>query len=444
MSCPKSRDDEYPYIIVTLCPEPAVTFLQASDAVPDASAPPAPTRSPFKKPSVQVISMSDDGSEAPAKVRCPMQQQVPPDGCVYKFATLALALACRTMAMRVLCQRHGRLLMWMHMHMQEDTISPRQLPGTWHSDELPDAEALVSLTFRLLFPDTFQHILPVHKHKVQPSFKSICLFFCCFLRYLVSSHGLYRDDGSTRAADCSDRLEELICSAHEGRFAEQIWGVRRRWTCCCRSGTQHGPPWRAQRPSTSSAGARSGPGTSSGAASATVGSRQLLAAYFIYIAYFYCMLNLRDLKNIILSTPPRTGVHFPLFFKSTGAGANREQVRKDSPYANVISDANVILAANIILGAGEEVDSIDYWVGEVRRLECEIVDARKRALASPPCASYFVFFSSQKDAAIAAQTNIHPEDGRSFRVIEAPGPEEVPRLNFLGPPASFLASYTTS
>ena len=73
------------------------------------------------------------------------------------------------------------------------------------------------------------------------------------------------------------------------------------------------------------------------------------------------------------------------------------------------------------------MDSIDYWAGEVRRLECEIGAARKRALASPPCASYFVFFSSQKDAAIAAQTNIHPEDGRSFRVIEAPGPEEVPR-----------------
>ena len=53
------------------------------------------------------------------------------------------------------------------------------------------------------------------------------------------------------------------------------------------------------------------------------------------------------------------------------------------------------------------------------------MDARKRALASPPCASYFVFFSSQKAAAIAAQTNIHPEDGRSFRVVEAPGPEEV-------------------
>lgn len=49
---------------------------------------------------------------------------------------------------------------------QGDILSQQQLPGSWHSDELPDAEALVSLTFKLLFPETFQHILPVHKHKV--------------------------------------------------------------------------------------------------------------------------------------------------------------------------------------------------------------------------------------------------------------------------------------
>ena len=77
------------------------------------------------------------------------------------------------------------------------------------------------------------------------------------------------------------------------------------------------------------------------------------------------------------------------------------------------------------LAAGEEVDSIDYWAGQVRQLEHEIVDARRRALEGPPCASFFVFFKTQKDAAVAAQTNIHPEDGRSFRVVEAPGPEEV-------------------
>ena len=51
------------------------------------------------------------------------------------------------------------------MRLQGDGMS-QELPGAWHSDELPDAEALVSLTFKLLFPDTFQHILPVHKHKV--------------------------------------------------------------------------------------------------------------------------------------------------------------------------------------------------------------------------------------------------------------------------------------
>ena len=32
---------------------------------------------------------------------------------------------------------------------------------------------------------------------------------------------------------------------------------------------------------------------------------------------------------------------------------------------------------------------------------------------------------NQKDAAIACAANIHPEDGHAFRVMEAPGPEEV-------------------
>ena len=44
--------------------------------------------------------------------------------------------------------------------------------------------------------------------------------------------------------------------------------------------------------------------------------------------------------------------------------------------------------------------------------------------AGPSSASYFAFFSTQKDAAFAAQARIHPEDSHSFRVMEAPGPEE--------------------
>ena len=71
------------------------------------------------------------------------------------------------------------------------------------------------------------------------------------------------------------------------------------------------------------------------------------------------------------------------------------------------------------------MDSIDYWAAKVRELEAAIVRARQAALAAPPCASYFVFFNNQADAAIAAQVNLHPEDGHSFHVVEAPGPEEV-------------------
>ena len=64
---------------------------------------------------------------------------------------------------------------------QGEVASP-QLPSTWPSDELPDAEALVSLTFKLLFPDTFQHILPVHKHKVCWPGPKLCHCTCAVAR----------------------------------------------------------------------------------------------------------------------------------------------------------------------------------------------------------------------------------------------------------------------
>jgi hypothetical protein len=74
---------------------------------------------------------------------------------------------------------------------------------------------------------------------------------------------------------------------------------------------------------------------------------------------------------------------------------------------------------------GAEVDKINHWAAKVRALEKAIPAARTKILAGPRCDSYFVFFDSQKDAAIAAQVNIHPQDGNSFRIAEAPGPEEV-------------------
>eukprot|EP00884_Botryococcus_braunii_P001498 jgi/Botrbrau1/11349/Bobra.0038s0106.1 len=76
-------------------------------------------------------------------------------------------------------------------------------------------------------------------------------------------------------------------------------------------------------------------------------------------------------------------------------------------------------------GIGEQVDKIDFFAQTVRRLEKEIPATRSKILAGPPCHAYFVIFNSQKDAAIAAQANIHPEDGNSFQIKEAPGPEEV-------------------
>ena len=78
--------------------------------------------------------------------------------------------------------------------------------------------------------------------------------------------------------------------------------------------------------------------------------------------------------------------------------------------------------------APPKVDAIDTLARRVRELEAAISKARASALASRPTSSFFVFFDSQRDAAIAAQVNLQAEDGHSFTVVDAPGPEEVSRV----------------
>ena len=90
--------------------------------------------------------------------------------------------------------------------------------------------------------------------------------------------------------------------------------------------------------------------------------------------------------------------------------------------------------SRMYLAAGEQVHAIDHWAGEVRRLEQEIVAGRQAALDAPASGSFIVLFHTQKDAAIAAQTRLHSDDGHAFRVSECPGPEEV------GPSAHAVAT----
>ena len=74
------------------------------------------------------------------------------------------------------------------------------------------------------------------------------------------------------------------------------------------------------------------------------------------------------------------------------------------------------------------MDAIDYWAGRVRFLEGATERERGRCLGRESCPSFFAFFRSQKAAAFAAQTRLHPEDGHCFCVMEAPGPDEVTAL----------------
>lgn len=74
---------------------------------------------------------------------------------------------------------------------------------------------------------------------------------------------------------------------------------------------------------------------------------------------------------------------------------------------------------------GQQVDAINHWADRVRDLETQVGEARQAALRSAPTASFFVFFNDQAAAATAAQVSLQSEDGREFRVSQAPGPEEV-------------------
>ncbi len=76
------------------------------------------------------------------------------------------------------------------------------------------------------------------------------------------------------------------------------------------------------------------------------------------------------------------------------------------------------------------MDAIDFWAQRVRFLEGAVERERARCLGAEPCPAFFAFFRSQKDAAFAAQTRLHPEDGHCFCVTEAPGPDEVGPLSF--------------
>ena len=61
---------------------------------------------------------------------------------------------------------------------QQEGAAAAEFRGAWHADGLPDAAALVFSTFELLFPDTFQRILPVHQHKV-PARTPLCKNSSC-------------------------------------------------------------------------------------------------------------------------------------------------------------------------------------------------------------------------------------------------------------------------
>ncbi|GAX72907.1 hypothetical protein CEUSTIGMA_g362.t1 [Chlamydomonas eustigma] len=74
---------------------------------------------------------------------------------------------------------------------------------------------------------------------------------------------------------------------------------------------------------------------------------------------------------------------------------------------------------------GSKVDLLDLYRKQMLDVQEQIREARKNALKEGSTPSWFVFFKTQHAAACASQALIHGEDNREFRVLPAPGPEEV-------------------
>ena len=113
-----------------------------------------------------------------------------------------------------------------------------------------DSELLVRETFKTLFPDSFDGVLPIRKHKV--------LLLC--LLFPTIGVGPLLDAGKNliRIASCIRYRRSNACNFG---WTVHYWQVQfhsivlcRRWTCFWQSGILHGTSWELQRRSTKSLG----------------------------------------------------------------------------------------------------------------------------------------------------------------------------------------------
>ena len=113
-------------------------------------------------------------------------------------------------------------------------------------------------------------------------------------------------------------------------------------------------------------------------------------------------------------------------FERSAAAHASASTRPDDPAAAAAANAaRPTMRPSPCACCAPRVDAIDALAARVRAAEARVAAERARALSARAAPSYFVFFESQRDAAVAAQVNLQAEDGHSFRVVDAPGPEDV-------------------
>jgi len=74
---------------------------------------------------------------------------------------------------------------------------------------------------------------------------------------------------------------------------------------------------------------------------------------------------------------------------------------------------------------GRKVPAVAYYEQLVEAYAEEVKRARREARRGPPSPARFVLFSSQVAAATAAQSCLMPVDSTRFRVVKAPGPDDI-------------------
>ena len=153
----------------------------------------------------------------------------------------------------------------------------------------------------------------------------------------------------------------------------------RRWIGCCGCGTRRGRGWRARRRASRRAAARPARATASAPAAASSVRITFCHLFLPFSVTMHVLQPANPCIAVLLRAEPAVSIHTmtPKTLNVQPMASAVELVRLyASPPCHWLDPCPAGRAC-----AGHSMDSIDYFAGEIRKLEAAILDARKAALA---------------------------------------------------------------